>query len=191
MSDFVDNPRRAPRALVGCEARVALRSGTFFKGPTVDCGPTGCQIVAPAPLPHDERLFVELRNECVPAPSFLCGRVAWTAEEAPFRLGVQFDAFSQDDAALFYGRLAAAYPDLVEVDGLPERLALDARVVPCDREGDEAVVPGEEELLLVIGSGISLRDLRERLGVRWPAKLVPLFALLARRLLAIEERRER
>src|SRR5512133_1719863 len=189
MSEFVNNPRRAPRALVGCEARVALKSGTFFKGPTVDCGPTGCQIVAPAPLPQDERVFMELRNECVPAPSFLSGRVAWTAEEAPFRLGVQFDPGCQDDAALFYGRLAAAYPDLVEVDGLPDRVALDARIVPCDCEGDEAVMPGEEELLLAIGSGISLRELREKLGVRWPAKLVPLFALLARRLLAIEERR--
>ncbi len=188
MSDFVINPRRAPRTVVGCEARVALKNGGFFRGPTVDCGPTGCQILAPSPLPIDERVFVELRSQCVPEASFLSGRVAWIAEEAPFRLGVQFDPASHDDAALFYGRLAAAHPDLVEVDGIPERVPLDARVVPCADEADAAILPGEEELLLAIGSGIRLRDLRGRLGEeRWPAALNPLFALLARRLLVIVE----
>jgi hypothetical protein len=186
MTDFVNNPRRAPRAVIGCEARVALRNGTFFKGPIVDYGPAGCQVVAPSPLAPEERVFVELRNRRVPEPSHLAGRVAWTAGEAPFRAGVRFDSVCQDDAAYFYGRLAAAHPDLMEVDDVPDRVPMDARVVPWQREGDAAVLPGEEEVLLAIGAGIRLRDLRERLGDRWEAAVNPLFALLARRLLVIE-----
>jgi hypothetical protein len=187
MTDFVNNPRRAPRTVIGCDARVALKSGTFFEGPTVDYGPGGCQLVAPTPLPAEERVFVELRNGGVPESSLLSGRVAWTAGEAPFRTGVQFDTGSRDDAAYFYGRLAAVHPELVEVDGVPDRVALDARVVPWERERDAAVLPGEEEVLLAIGTGIRIRELRERLGDRWEGSLNPLFALLARRLLVIEE----
>lgn len=187
MSDYVNNPRRAPRAVIGCDARVALRNGTFFKGPTVDYGPGGCQLVAPTPLEPEERIFVELRNRSIPEPSHLAGRVAWTAGEAPFRSGVHFDAGSRDEAAWFYGRLAAAHPELVELDDVPDRVALDARVVPWRREGDAAVLPEEEELLLAIGSGIRLRELRDRMGARWEAAVNPLFALLSRKLLVIEE----
>jgi len=187
MTEFVNNPRRAPRAVIGCDARVALKSGAFFEGPTVDYGPAGCQLVAPAPLAAEERVFVELRNGDVPESSLLSGRVAWTAGEAPFRMGVQFDTGSRDDAAYFYGRLASVHPELVEVDGVPDRVALDARVVPWERERDAAVLPGEEEVLLAIGTGIRIRELRERLGDRWEGSLNPLFALLARRLLVIEE----
>jgi len=188
MSDFVNNPRRAPRAVIGCDARVALKSGAYFKGPTVDYGPAGCQLVAPEPLAPEDRVFVELRNRDVPdESSLLSGRVAWTAGEAPFRLGVQFDPGSHDAAAYFYGRLAAVHPDLVEVDDVPDRVALDARVVPWKREGDAAVLPGEEEVLLAVGPGIRVRELREKLGDRWEAAVNPLFALLARRLLVVEE----
>jgi hypothetical protein len=187
MSDFVKNPRRAPRTVIGCDARVALKNGSFFTGPTVDYGPAGCQLVAPTPLAPEERVFVELRNRGVPESSLLSGRVAWTAGEAPFRAGVQFDTGSHDAAAYFYGRLAAAHPELVEVDEVPDRVALDSRVVPWKREGDAAVLPGEEEVLLAIGAGIRIRELREKLGDRWEGSVNPLFALLARRLLLIED----
>jgi hypothetical protein len=187
MADFINNPRRAPRTVIGCDARVALKSGSFFQGPTVDYGPAGCQLVAPTPLAPDERVFVELRTRGVPESSLLSGRVAWTAGEAPFRTGVQFDPGSHDEAAWFYGRLAAAHPELVEVDEVPDRVALDSRVVPWKREGDAAVLPGEEEVLLAVGTGIRIRELREKLGARWDAAINPLFALLARRLLILED----
>ena len=187
MTEFVNNPRRAPRAVVGCEARVALKTGEFFKGPTVDYGPGGCQLVAPTPVPAKERVYVELRNTGVADSSLLSGQVAWAAGEQPYRLGVQFDAGSRDDAAAFYGQLAAAHPDLVDVEEIPDRLPIDARVAPWEREADAAVLPGEEELLLAIGTGIRLRELRDKMGVKWDAAVNPLFALLARRLLRIEE----
>jgi hypothetical protein len=187
MSDFVNNPRRAPRSVIGCDARVALKSGAYFKGPTVDLGPAGCQVLSPSPVVPEERVFVEISNREVPESSLLSGRVAWAAGEEPYRAGVQFDLGSRDAAALYYGRLAAAHPDLVETDDVPDRVALDARVVPWKREGDAAVLPGEEAVLLAVGDGIRVRDLRDELGDRWEAAVNPLFALLARRLLVVEE----
>lgn len=187
MTDFVYNPRRAPRALVGCDARVVRDGGGALAGPVVDYGPTGCQVVTPAPLAAGERVLLELRNPALPEPSVLRGEVKWTAEEPPFRSGVQFDAACWDDAALVYGRLAAAHPDLVEPEGVPDRVPVAARVVPWRREEDAAVLPGEEEVLLAVGGGARISELRERLGARWEAAVNPLFALLARRLLVIEE----
>ena len=186
MSEYVQNPRRAPRTVIGCEARVATKNGTFFKGPTVDLGPAGCQVLSPAPVSRDERVFVEITHRELPEPSLVSGRVAWAAGEEPYRAGVAFDLGSRDAAALYYGRLAAAHPDLVEADDVPDRVALDARIVPWKREGDAAVLPGEEEILLAIGDGIRVRDLREKMGERWEGALNPFFALIARRLVVIE-----
>ena len=66
VSEFIQNPRRAPRAPVRCEARIALRDGRFFASPTSDYGPRGCQVLAPHELTPGTRLFVELVNERVP-----------------------------------------------------------------------------------------------------------------------------
>jgi hypothetical protein len=187
MTDFVYNPRRAPRALLGRSGRVQRASGVAFEGPIVDLGPTGCQVVTPAPLPPGERIVVSLADGAPAAAPTLRGHVVWTANAAPFRSGVQFDPSCQDDASLLYGRLAAERPDLVDVDALPERLPLSARVVPWAREADAAVLPGEEEVLLAVGAGARLGEVRERLGARWDVAINPFFALLARRLLVIEE----
>ena len=186
MFDFVYNPRRAPRALIRCDAQVVRASGGTFSGPTVDLGPSGCQVVTPVPLPPGERLVITLRDPDVAGAATLRGRVVWTAGEAPFRSGVHFDAESGDASALLYCKLAAAHPDFVEVDEVPDRLPLTARVVPWRREEDAAVLPREEEVLLAIGEGARIDELQERLGDRWEAAVNPLFALLARRLLVVE-----
>jgi len=190
MGEYVNNPRRAPRAVLGCDARVALRSGGYFKGATVDYGPAGCQLVAPTPLPRDERVFVEIRSGALPDASLVSGRVAWTADEEPYRSGVQFDAGSRDAAAIFYGALSAALPELVEADDVPDRVPIDAWIVPWRREPDAQVLPAEEVVLRAVGSGVRLRELRMRLGDRWEAALNPLFALLARRLLIVQREAE-
>jgi hypothetical protein len=187
MPEFVFNPRRAPRALIGCEAQVLREGGGSFAGPVVDYGPTGCQVVTPAPLVPRERVVLEVRNPAVPHASILRGRIVWSSAEPPYRSGVEFEPDSQDAAAMLYGHLGAAHPDLAEADDLPDRVSMNARVVPCPREEDAAVLPGEEELLLAIGAGARVGDLRDRLGDRWDQAVNPLFALLARRLLAVEE----
>jgi len=190
MNDFVYNPRRAPRTLVGRAGRVERASGTAFEGPIVDLGPNGCQVVTPAPLPPGERILISVGDGPSASGAHLHGHVVWTAAAAPFRSGVQFDAASKDEASLLYGRLAAERPDLVDVDALPERLPLSARVVPWAREEDAAVLPGEEEVLLAVGPGAQLGELRERMGERWGVAVNAFFALLARRLLVVEEERQ-
>lgn len=186
MAEFVYNPRRAPRAVIGCEASVARASGTSFAGSVIDLGPTGLQLVTPGPLAPGEPILLELRNGALPGAATLRGRVVWIEAQAPFRAGVELDPSCHDEAALLYGRLAAAHPELVEVDDLPERLPVSARVVPWRREEDAAVLPGEEELLLAIGSGARLGELSETFGDRWETMVSPLFALLARKLVVIE-----
>lgn len=47
--------------------------------------------------------------------------------------------------------------------------------------------PAEEEVLLAVGSGARLSEPRAVFGDRWEGAVKPLFALLARRLVAIEE----
>lgn len=188
MLDFVYNPRRAPRTLLGRSGRVERASGAAFEGPIVDLGPTGCQIVTPAPLPPGEQVVVALSDRAAQHAAALKGRVVWTAAAAPFRSGVHFDPACLDDAALLYGRLAAEHPELVDVDALPERVPVTAWIVPQPREEDAAVLPAEEEVLLAVGTGVQVAALCERLGARWEKAVNPLFALLARRLLVIEER---
>ena len=51
MSETIQNPRRVPRALARCEARCLLPGGGFWAAGTIDFGPHGCQLFAPAPLP--------------------------------------------------------------------------------------------------------------------------------------------
>jgi hypothetical protein len=189
MTEFVDNPRRAPRALIECAARVQRSGRPAVEGPVVDYGPTGCQLVTPAPLAPEESVVLELRHPDAPEPVVLRGQVMWTAPEEPYRSGVKFEPASYDPAALFYGILAAAHPELVEVENVPDRLPLAARLVPHHDpdEEDAAVLPVEREVLLAVGAGASVGELRERLGARWEGSINALFALLARRLLAIEE----
>ncbi len=187
MYGVVYNPRRAPRALVGRTGRVERASGAAFEGPILDLGPTGCQVVTPAPLLPGERILIRVGDGEPQGAPLLRGHVVWTATAAPFRSGVHFEVASLDDAALLYGRLAAERPELVDVDAVPESLPLSARIVPWPREEDAAVLPGEEEVLLAVGSGLRLAELQERLGARWEAAVNPLFALLARRLLVVEE----
>lgn len=180
MTDFVQNPRRAPRAPIGCDARVALKDGRFFSGPTVDCGPAGCQLVSPAPVPRHERIYVELKGEGVPDTFWFSGRVAWTAEGPPFRLGVHFDDGSTGSAQGFFSKLTEAHPDVVDTSRSPDRVPTDALIVPAQASMDEVLHPGEAEVMRAVGTGIRIGALREKLGERWNACLNPLFALLAR-----------
>lgn len=180
MTEFVNNPRKTPRAAIGCDARVALKDGRYFTGPTVDCGPEGCQLVAPSPLARDERIYVELKGEGVPETFWFSGRVAWAAEGPPFRLGVHFDSGSAGDAQGFFTQLSGAHPDAVDTSRVPERVAADAMLVPAGGAADEVLHPGEAEVMRAVGTGIRVADLRAKLGDRWDPCLNPLFALLAR-----------
>lgn len=189
MSEFVNNPRRAPRAAIGCDARVALKDGSYFTGATVDYGPQGCQLVSPHALSPDERIFVELKSASVPEPCWFSGRIAWAHDAAPFRAGVHFDAGSCGDARGFFFKLADTHPDAIDTSRAPSQLPLDARVVPAHDRSDEprALSPGEAEVMRAVGDGARIRELREELGGRWEPRLNALFSLLARGALEVEQ----
>jgi hypothetical protein len=187
MPGFVENPRRAPRAPIRCEARVALREGGFWSGPTTDYGPRGCQLESPGRLEPGSRLFLQLCNERVQEPRALSGRIAWSSATAPWRCGVAFDDGAAATASAFFERLAAAYPGVDPFDHAPDRIAEDAPLRPAPPPaGPEPVLLGQEVMVLrAVGAGVTVATLREALGAAWPGCLNPMFALLGRSYLTV------
>ncbi|MGC3999693.1 MAG: PilZ domain-containing protein [Anaeromyxobacter sp.] len=186
MAEFIENPRRAPRAPVRCEARVALRDGGFWAAPTSDYGPRGCQVSSPQRLEPGSRLFIELVNERVPGPFQLCGRVAWASTDAPWRAGIAFDDASVVTANNFFERLTAAYPGLDTYGRSPDRVPVHAPLAPATPPGVEPLLTAaERDVLHELGAGMTLAELREKAGQRWPVFQNALFSLLGRRYLSI------
>ncbi len=186
MPEFIENPRRAPRAPVRCEARIALKDGGYFASPTSDYGPRGCQVRAPAPLPPGSRVYMELVNDRVPGPVELAGRVAWTSKAPPWRMGVAFDVASVGAATGFFDRLAAAYPGIDTYGRAPDRIPSDAPLAPAPPPPFEPLLSDDEaRLLAALGPGARADELRARLGPAWEGAGNALFALLGRRYLVL------
>jgi hypothetical protein len=186
MHAFIENPRRSPRAPVRCEARVALREGGYWAGPTSDYGPKGCQVGAPLRLEPGSRLFLELVNERVPGPFQLSGRVAWSSKGPPWRSGIAFDEGSVAIAGRFFERLAAAYPGLDTYGRAPDRIPADGTLAPLPPPAVEPLLTSvERDVLRAVGAGVTPDLLRERSGNRWSAAQNATFSLLGRRYLTI------
>jgi hypothetical protein len=182
MPEFIENPRRSPRAPVRCEARVALREGGYWAGPTSDYGPMGCQVSAPIRLDPGSRLFLELVNERVPGPFQLSGRVAWSSTAAPWRSGIAFDEGSVAVAGRFFERLAAAYPGLDTYGRAPERIPSDGSLAPLPPPAvDPLLTASERDVLRALGAGLSIPALRKRFADAWPLAQNAVFSLLGRR----------
>jgi hypothetical protein len=191
MPEFIENPRRSPRAPVRCEARVALREGGYWAGPTCDYGPKGCQVSAPLRLEPGSRLFLELVNERVPGPFQVSGRVAWSSMDAPWRSGIAFDDASVVLAARFFERLAAAYPGLDTYGRAPDRIPADGTVVPLPPPAVEPLLTAaERDVLRAVGSGRPVTELRVQFDAAWREAQNALFSLLGRKYLAIGVRDE-
>lgn len=186
MPAYIENPRRTPRAQVRCEGRVALRDGGYWASPTRDYGPRGCQLEAPAPLVPGGRIFVELVNERTGPPVALAGRVAWCAKQAPWRVGIAFDAGSAHAAERFFRKLTAAHPGVDASGNAPERVPAGAPLAPASPPPDATPVltPEEVRVLRTLGAGRTAGALIEALGAG-EASLTALFSLLGRRYVAI------
>ncbi|HEX9241658.1 MAG TPA: PilZ domain-containing protein [Anaeromyxobacter sp.] len=183
---FIENPRRAPRAPVRCEGRIALREGGYFPSQTSDYGPRGCQVVLPQAVPAGQRVFVELRNERIDGPVELSGRVAWVAKEPPWRMGVAFDPGSVPFADRFFERLAAAYPGIDTYGQAPDRIPEEAPLAPASPPEFDPLLTDDEELVLVtIGAGLTAAALRARLGAKFGSAQNALFSLLGRRYVSV------
>jgi hypothetical protein len=187
MPEFIENPRRTPRAPVRCRARIALREGAFWSSPTSDYGPRGCQVVAPEPLTLGTRIFLELANDRIDGAVEVTGRVAWCSRAPPWRAGVAFDEGSLGAACDFFDLLASVYPGLDSYARAPERIPADAHLAPALPGGPEPLLTDDEaRVLRAVGAGRSAGDLREafRGAAREPA-VNALFALLGRRYVVV------
>ncbi len=186
MPEFILNPRRAPRAAVRCEARIALKDGGFWASPTSDYGPRGCQVLAPVRLEPGSRIYVELVNERVETPVGLAGHVAWTAREAPWHMGIAFDGGSESAAGGFFAKLAAAYPGIDTYGQAPDRIPRDTPLAPgAPPPFGPQLTDDEARVLDALGAGLSADALREKLGDAWGGDVHGLFSLLGRRYVAI------
>jgi hypothetical protein len=186
MSDFVFNPRRAPRAPVRCRAEVASASGARWSTETEDVGPRGCQIVAPARLPQGEPLSLVITTEGFSRSLRVGGTVAWASGSEPWRLGISYVESDSAVARDWYDALVAKNPALAAYRGVPERISVDATLflgpppkLVMDFTNDEI------QILRCIGSGLSVGELRHRLKDIWNRAQHALFSLIVRRHLVL------
>ncbi|HSM93194.1 MAG TPA: PilZ domain-containing protein [Anaeromyxobacteraceae bacterium] len=186
MAEFIVNARHTPRALVRCQARAPLLGGGFWSSDTEDIGPRGCQLVAPARFTPGEGIELELSSERVSDPLWVGGRIAWAADEPPWRVGIAFSDQDQDAAARWFDRLVAAFPGLDGSLLAPRQIPADATIYlgRAPRLRPPLVAP-EIEVLRAVGRGTTAAALRDRLGAGWEDGQGALFSLLGRRFLTL------
>jgi hypothetical protein len=179
VSDFIVDPRRAPRAPSRCRARV--QSGnTTWDAETEDVGPSGCQLVAPAPLPRGAALLLALAGPGVKELLTVRAKVAWVSSQPPWRVGVAFEEASRPASTRWFELLVAARPGLGNFRRVPDRLPVDAMVFLAapprfaDFSADEVLV------IRHVAGGTTIAALRSHLQEAWPALQRALFALLSR-----------
>lgn len=182
MPEYLENPRRAPRAPVRCPTRVVTAWGRF-DAETADVGPRGCQLVSPRPVRRGEpvHLLISNPNRATKLEQLeLNAHVAWASACAPWRLGAVFAPAGQRGDR-WYAGLIASFPDLEAYRRLPERIPMDA-IIYLGRPPSAVIdfTLDECELLRAIASGARIDDLRARFHHGWPGALRALFSLLAR-----------
>ncbi len=186
MTEFIINARSSPRAVVRCQARAPLLGGGFWSSDTEDIGPRGCQLVAPARFTPGEGIELEISSERVADPLWVGGRIAWAADEPPWRVGIAFSDQDQDAAARWFDRLVAAFPGLDGSLLAPRRVAADATVYLARAPRLRPTLDAPEVAVLrTIGAGIRAAELRDRLGTEWATGQGALFSLLGRRYLTL------
>jgi hypothetical protein len=186
VAEFIVNARHTPRAEVRCQARSPLVGGGFWLADTEDIGPRGCQLTAPARFTPGEGIELELSSDRVKDPLWVGGRIAWAANEPPWRVGIAFSDQDQDAAARWFDRLVAAFPGLDASLLAPTRIAADA-VVYLGRLPRLRPQLGANELLILraVGKGMTAAALRDQVGAAWDDQQGAFFALLGRRYLTV------
>jgi len=179
MAEFIQNPRRSPRAPVRCRANVVSAQGSF-EAATEDVGGHGCQVVSPRLVRKGEPIQLMLSHEVMTEALRVSGRVAWASERAPWRLGIAYAEEVLTTSQAWFDELLARLPDLAVSRRIPDRIPLDAVVylgAPPKFLAD--FTPDEVAVLRSLGSGTSVAELRALLRDRWQESLRALFSLLA------------
>jgi hypothetical protein len=179
VTDYIVNPRRAPRAPSRCKTKVQS-AGAAWDSETEDIGPHGCQLLAPAPLARGAALQIVVGNRSLPLVLQVAGRVAWVSSQPPWRLGVAFEKSAQPAATRWFEQLVGASPGLANVRRVPERLPTDAMIFLGAPPKFADFTPDEVEVLRHVAGGLTVARLRQKLEATWPVALRSLFALLGR-----------
>jgi hypothetical protein len=180
VSEYIVNPRRAPRAPTRCLTQV--RAGAqSFAAETEDIGPSGCQLVAPGALARGAAVSLTFANVKLKGSLNVEGKVAWGSSRPPWRVGVAFVEKSRVSAQVWFDQLVAAYPGLGGYRRVPDRLPVDAMVFLAPPPSFLFDFSAEEvEVLRHVAGGTTIASLRDRLGADWSAMQRALFGLMAR-----------
>src|SRR5512142_2513579 len=125
MAEFIQNPRRSPRAPARCRTAVVSASGTF-EATTEDVGGHGCQLVSPRLVRRGEPVQLVVSHETMKEPLRVAGRVAWASDRAPWRLGIAYDEGSLAVTQAWFDELLPRIPGLSAFRRIPDRIPIDA-----------------------------------------------------------------
>jgi hypothetical protein len=181
MQEYIESPRRAPRVMTRCLAAVTSGRRTF-DAETEDVGAAGCRLSSPRFVHRGESILLRLYGHGLSDGLRVHGRIAWTTEVNPWRLGVAFDPGSRGATGAWFARLVASSPRLRAQPRVPDRIALRSTVYlgPPPRL---TIDLSEQQLELVraIGEGTTVQALHDRFRERWAALQPIFFSLLAQR----------
>jgi hypothetical protein len=185
VSEYIVNPRRAPRAPSRCSAQVQSRDASWTTE-TEDIGPSGCQLVAPRAVARGLRLTLVFTNPRVPGSLRVEGKVAWVSPQAPWRVGVAFDDYCRAPAEHWFAQLVAAFPGLGSQRRVPERLPVDSMLFLAPPPTLLVDFTAEEVgVLRHVANGTTIASLRDRLVRSWGPSQRAVFSLLARGLVTV------
>lgn len=180
MSEYIVNPRRAPRSPSRCAIQVRTAEAAW-SAETEDISPLGCQLVAPGAVARGLPMTLVFANPKVPGSLKVEGKVAWGSSRPPWRVGVAFGEEGRPSVDRWFARLVAAYPGLSGLRRVPDRLPVDAMLFlapPPTFLLD--FTPDEIEVLRHVAGGTTIASLRARLAAGWSASQRAVFSLLAR-----------
>ncbi len=178
MPEYLENPRRTPRAPVRCRVRISQPGGPA-DSTTEDIGARGCQLILPQAPGLGSVLGLALSGPGLAVPLRVDGRVAWVSRLAPFRVGIAYAAESLAQAARWMEELRRASPGSFPPSRSPDRVAVEATVylgaVP------RLVDFGADELRVLrgVGAGVRVGELRSGIDIGWQRGQRAFFALLA------------
>ncbi len=185
MTEYLVNPRRAPRAPARCRVEV-LSAVQVFTGETQDIGSHGCQLIAPVAMPKGTEVELEITSGRVPETLRIGGRVAWSSAQPPWRIGIAFAEAELDEGRHWMELLFAAFPAMAGMRRIPDRIPLDAMLYLGPPPKFLADFTDDEiRLLRAVGSGAQLAEVRARLKESWPRAVRALFSLLAHQHLSL------
>jgi PilZ domain len=184
VTDFITNPRKALRVPLRCVAHLAVGE-TQVEGHTEDVGARGCRVVTVLRIEPNTKVRLALDASGAAATLRVEARVVWSAANGAWHHGLSYDVSDRPSADGWFDAIAAARPELLFFDRVPDRVPIAARVyVATPQPGP--VSDEEAAVLRLACAQVTVAELRERLGVDWSRAQRALFALLTRGVITLD-----